>query len=108
MSSTSEITPEELKAEIERGEELLLVDVREPHELEISVLPNVVAIPLGQIAERFEEIPKDANIVMICRSGGRSGKSTDFLLGQGYTRVRNMVTGMNGYATSVDTSMQTY
>ena len=108
MSSAPEITPQELKAELERGEDILLVDVREPHELEISVLPNVVPIPLGQIAERFEELPKDANIVMICRTGGRSGKSTDFLLSQGYTKVRNMVTGMNGYATSVDTSMQTY
>lgn len=108
MSSAPEITPQELKAEVERGENLLLIDVREPHELEISVLPNVVSIPLGEVEARLDEIPRDANIVMICRSGGRSGKSTDFLLSQGYKKVRNMVTGMNGYATSVDTSMQTY
>ena len=108
MSSTPEVTPLELKAEIEGGADLMLVDVREPHELEISKLDNVVLIPLGEIPSRFEEIPKDANIVMICRSGGRSGKATEFLLGQGYTHVRNMVTGMNGYATTADTSMTIY
>jgi adenylyltransferase/sulfurtransferase len=108
MSSTPEVTPLELKAEIESGANLFLVDVREPHELEISVLLNVVLIPLGDLPERIGEIPKDANIVMICRSGARSGKATDFLLTQGYTHVRNMATGMNGYATTADQSLKTY
>jgi rhodanese-related sulfurtransferase len=108
MSQPAEVTPIELKAEIEGGANLVLVDVREPHELEISVLPGVVPIPLGEIEARFAEISEDANIVCICRSGGRSGKATDFLLSQGYTQVRNMVTGMNGYATTADQSLKTY
>jgi adenylyltransferase/sulfurtransferase len=108
MPSTPEVTPLELKAEIESGADLLLVDVREPDELEISKLDNVVLIPMGELADRLGEIPKDANIVMICRTGNRSGKTTDFLLGQGYSHVRNMVTGMNGYATTADPSLPTY
>ena len=108
MSTTPEVTPVELKAEIEGGANLVLVDVREPHELEISVLPGVVAIPLGEIEARFAEIPQDQDVVVICRSGGRSGKATDFLISQGYTRVRNMATGMNGYATTADQSFTTY
>jgi rhodanese-related sulfurtransferase len=108
MSTTPEITPVELKAEIEGGAKLVLIDVREPHELEISVLLGVIPIPLGEIEARFAEIPKDQNVVMICRSGGRSGKATEFLLSQGYTRVRNMATGMNGYATTADTNLSTY
>jgi rhodanese-related sulfurtransferase len=101
MSTTPEVTPVELKAEIEGGAKLVLLDVREPHELEISVLPGVVEA-------RFAEIPEDQDVVVICRSGGRSGKATDFLISQGYTRVRNMATGMNGYATTADTSLPTY
>lgn len=108
MSSTPEVTPVELKAEIEGGAKIVLIDVREPHELEISVLPGVIPIPLGEVEARFAEIPKDQDVVVICRSGGRSGKATDFLISQGYTQVRNMATGMNGYATTADQNYKTY
>ena len=108
MSEVPIVTPSELRSELDNGADLFLVDVREADELEISALPDIVHIPLGEIGDRFEEIPKDKDVVVICRSGGRSGKTTEFLLGQGYTRVRNMATGMNGYATTVDTSMSTY
>ncbi len=108
MSNVPEVTPAELKSELDGGAEILLLDVREDHELEVSALPNIVHIPLGEIENRFEEIPKDRDIVVICRSGARSGRTTEFLLGQGYPKVRNMVTGMNGWATTVDSSMNTY
>jgi adenylyltransferase/sulfurtransferase len=108
MSAIPEVSPLELQAEIASGAKLVLIDVREPHELEISVLPGVIPIPLGEIETRFSEIPKDQEVVMICRSGGRSGKATEFLLSQGYSHVRNMATGMNGYATSADPSYKTY
>ena len=108
MNEVPVISPAELRSELDAGADLLLVDVRESDELEISVLPNVIHIPMDDLPARFEEIPKDSNIVMICRTGNRSGKTTDFLLHQGYTKVRNMATGMNGYATTVDHSMKTY
>jgi rhodanese-related sulfurtransferase len=108
MSHVPEVTPQELSEEIKGGKPVFLLDVREANELEVSVLPGVHHIPLDQVQTRFSEVPNDQDVVVICRSGGRSGRATEFLMSQGYTRVRNMVTGMNGYATSVDNSLQTY
>ncbi len=108
MSEVPALTPLELKTELEGGSKIVLVDVREADELEISALPGIVHIPLGEIETRYEEIPRDQDVVIVCRSGSRSGKITEFLLGQGYTRVRNLATGMNGYATTVDPRMETY
>lgn len=108
MSDIPGLTPIELQAEIAGGADLYLLDVREPDELVISALPHIVHIPLGEIEDRFEEIPKDRDVVVVCRTGGRSGRTTQFLLGQGYTRVRNLETGMNGWASTVDPSMNTY
>lgn len=108
MSEVPILTPLELKSELDGGAKLVLIDVREDHELAISSLPGIVHIPLGEIESRFNEIPKDQDVVIICRTGGRSGKTTDFLMNHGYTRVRNLATGMNGYATTVDQSMETY
>jgi sulfur-carrier protein adenylyltransferase/sulfurtransferase len=108
MSGIPEVTPSELSEELKAGKSLYLLDVREANELEIIALEGIHHIPLGEVPDRFAEVPKDQDIVVICRSGGRSGKATEFLLGQGYTSVRNMVTGMNGWATTVDTTMSTY
>jgi rhodanese-related sulfurtransferase len=101
----NEVTPTELKAELDSGADLLLLDVREDDELAVSVLPGVLHIPLGQLTTRFSEIPKESNVVCICRSGGRSGKATDFLISEGYESVRNMIGGMKGYAAAIDPSM---
>ena len=108
MSEIPVVTPAELKVELDSGAKLVLVDVRESDELEISVLPGIVHIPMDDLEFRFEEIPRDGDIVMICRTGNRSGRTTDFLLNHGYMRVRNLATGMNGYATTVDQSLKTY
>lgn len=108
MSTIPEVSPVELNAEMSAGAKPFLLDVREADELEVIVLPDVYHIPLGQIESRFSEVPKDQNVVVICRSGGRSGRATEFLMSQGYDRVRNMATGMNGWATTVDTSMSPY
>lgn len=103
-----DVTPVELKAELDAGKELFLLDVREPHELEISKIDGIVAIPMSEVPARLSEIPQEADIVVICRSGGRSGSISGFLSENGYQKVRNMVTGMNGYVTSVDPSQPTY
>ena len=108
MSELPTLSPSELRSELDNGAKLVLIDVREVDELEISSLPGIINIPLGEIETRFAEIPKDQDVVIICRTGGRSGKTTEFLINQGYTRVRNLATGMNGYATTVDQNMKTY
>ena len=103
-----EVSPSVLKSELDGGADIYLLDVRESHELDISALPGIVHIPLGEVETRFEEVPKDANIVVICRSGKRSAMTTEFLLGHGYTNVRNLESGMNGWASTIDSSMKIY
>ena len=74
----------------------LLVDVRERDEVAEAAydVPDIINIPLSEFEERFAEVPKDRNVVMVCRSGGRSLKTTYFLMNHGYTRVVNMSKGI--------------
>ena len=74
----------------------LFVDVREEDELkQISYdVPNIVNIPLSQFSSRFEELPKDKEIIMVCRGGRRSLIATDFLLSHGFKSVVNMKGGI--------------
>ncbi len=102
------ITPTELANELQSGMDLVLLDVREPHELQISVLPGVVAIPLANLPGNVAQLSKDANIVVICRTGNRSNHAAEYLTQLGFTQVRNLVGGMNRWATEVDPSMSTY
>jgi adenylyltransferase/sulfurtransferase len=99
------ISPSELNVSITGGETLLLLDVREPEELAVSQLADVVPIPLGELGERFSVLDRTADIVVICRSGIRSANATVFLLGQGFERVRNLSGGMKGWAREVDPSL---
>jgi len=102
------ITPQELKRRLDAGEPLVLLDVREPYELEISRLPNIKHIPMAQVAERVHELNSADEIVVICRSGGRSAQVTRLLMQMGFRRVKNLVGGMNAYAQEVDPSLPVY
>ena len=102
------LTPQELKQRLDAGEPLVLLDVREPYELEISRLPNIKHIPMAQVAERVHELNPADEIVVICRSGGRSGQITRLLLQMGFRRVKNLTGGMNAYAQEVDPSLPVY
>ena len=74
-----EITPTELKAKIDRGDDFTLVDVREPYEYEIGKIPGSKLIPLGTIASRSGELDPDKEIVLQCRSGARSAQALEIL-----------------------------
>lgn len=78
----------------------LLVDVRENDEVAALAydVPNLLHIPLTQFEERFEEIPKDKKVVMLCKSGGRSLRAAGFLVNHGYENVVNMQHGMVRWA----------
>jgi len=88
-----EITPIELKELLESGEQLNLVDVREADEVAEGIIPGAVHIPLGDVEARMDELDKSKQYIMICRSGGRSGRAANFLEGAGYNVV-NMTGGM--------------
>ncbi len=103
-----EVTPMELKAELDAGQKPFLLDVREGFELEISKLNVDAHIPMESVPARLEELNRDDDIVVICRSGARSARVAAYLLQNGFSRVRNLASGMNGWAATVDPSLPQY
>ena len=103
-----EISPVELSARLQRGDRLQLVDVREPHELEISSFPNASLIPLGELATHMTELDRNQEIILICRSGSRSARGVEMLSGAGFSRVRHLAGGMNAWAREVDPNLPEY
>ena len=87
------ILPEEVRAKLEAGEKLHLIDVREVAEVEAGHIPGITHIPLGLLEFRMNELDKKTPYIMVCRSGGRSGQATAFLESQGFD-VTNMTGGM--------------
>lgn len=71
-----------------------LVDVREPEETAAASVPGSIFIPLGQLPDRFGELDPARPVAVLCRSGGRSGKASEFLVAQGFGDVTNLVGGM--------------
>ena len=88
-----EITPVEVKDLLESGKQLNLVDVREADEVADGMIPGAIHIPLGDVEARVSELDKSKPYILICRSGGRSGRATAFLEGAGYNAA-NMTGGM--------------
>jgi sulfur-carrier protein adenylyltransferase/sulfurtransferase len=102
------ITAEELKAKRDRGEPVTLVDVREPHEWAISDLAGSVKIPLATLPQRLGELPRDEEIVVYCRTGGRSGNAVQFLRQKGFDKALNLAGGINHWAEVVDPALPRY
>lgn len=108
MLNVPSLDPEALKAELDGPNPPVLLDVREPEELEISFLPGALEIPLYDLPNRIGELDHSAEIVVICRVGGRSAQATAFLLQHGFQHVRNLTGGMNAWARQVDPTMAEY
>jgi molybdopterin/thiamine biosynthesis adenylyltransferase/rhodanese-related sulfurtransferase/molybdopterin converting factor small subunit len=107
-TSMDALTSRELKSELDRGDEIVIVDVREPQEYQINRLPGSILIPLGDLPKRYVELDPNANIVTQCKSGMRSAKAQDFLRSKGFTRVRNLTGGVLGWVDQVDPSQPKY
>ncbi|WP_236691508.1 rhodanese-like domain-containing protein [Ornatilinea apprima] len=80
-----------------REQGVLMLDVREPEEWREAHIPGATLIPLGQLAGRVDELPKDQSIVVVCRSGNRSAVGRDILLEAGFEQVTSMAGGMNDW-----------
>ncbi|HYR46722.1 MAG TPA: rhodanese-like domain-containing protein [Thermoanaerobaculia bacterium] len=102
------ITVEQLKSRRDRGDAFTLVDVREPHEWAISDLPGSLKIPLGTLPQRLGELHPEAEIVVYCRTGGRSANAVEFLRQKGYPKALNLAGGINHWAEVVDPAMSRY
>ncbi|HMT22243.1 MAG TPA: rhodanese-like domain-containing protein [Promineifilum sp.] len=104
------ITPVELKRRLDAGDDLFILDVREPHEWEISNLADLgaVLIPKGQVLEHLGELDTAREIVVQCKTGGRSADIVWLLQRHGFRKLLNLEGGINRWAVEVDTSLPVY
>ena len=103
-----EIEVTEVKAMLDRGDNFVLLDVREPHEYQIASIPGAKLVPLGEVARRLDEFDKNADIVIHCKSGMRSAKACGILKQAGFEHVRNMKGGILAWSDQVDPSVPKY
>ena len=102
-----EITARELKQRLDQGDELFILDVREPHEYQICNLKGHL-IPLGELPRRVHELDSSHEIVAHCRSGKRSAQAVDFLRKAGFRKVLNLRGGILSWSTEVDPTVPRY
>src|SRR4030095_15713079 len=105
--AVAEITPTEFVARRERGESLTVLDVREAWELGVASVPDVVHIPMGEVADRLGEIDRDREVVVLCRSGRRSLQVANFLQQNGFRAV-NLAGGILAWSRELDATIPTY
>lgn len=103
-----DITASELASRIKQGNHLRLIDVREPHELEISRLEGAHLIPLGQLAARLSELDSAEEIVLFCKSGTRSTRALELMLSAGFRKIKNLKGGINAWAREIDPNLPVY
>jgi adenylyltransferase/sulfurtransferase len=104
-----EITATELKQRLDNGDDIQIIDVREPHEYEIGQIPNSKLIPLGQVLNRMNEIDPERETVVHCKMGGRSAKAIDALQRSGFQgKLSNLAGGITAWSNEVDPSVPKY
>jgi len=104
----AEISAQELHDEWQRNPDLLVIDVREPHEHEIAHIDGAVLIPLGELPDRLGELDGHREIVTHCHHGARSLKALDILKAAGFSKVRSLRGGIDAWAVNVDPSLPRY
>jgi len=107
-AAADEATVEELREKRDRGDRFVLLDVREAHEWPISDLRDSTKIPLGALPASLGRLSKDDEIIVYCRTGGRSARAVQLLRGAGYARARNLAGGINRWAEVIDPSLPKY
>jgi sulfur-carrier protein adenylyltransferase/sulfurtransferase len=107
QTTVPEIAPRELKSRLDRGDDLFILDVREPHEYQICNLGGQL-IPLGELSRRVNELDSSREIVAHCRSGKRSAEAVEFLRSAGFRKVLNLKGGILAWSDEVDPSVPKY
>jgi molybdopterin/thiamine biosynthesis adenylyltransferase/rhodanese-related sulfurtransferase len=102
-----QISPKELKQKLDSGENIFVLDVREPHEYQIANL-GAKLIPLGDLPARAGELDPSREIVVHCKSGGRSQKASEFLAQNGFKNVHNLAGGITAWSNDVDPTIAKY
>ena len=104
----TDISPKQVKERIDRGDNFILIDVREPHEYQICSIPTAKLIPLGELPKHLSELDPNADYVMHCKGGGRSAKACELLRASGFKTVRNMTGGIGSWSDQVDPTLPKY
>ena len=102
-----QITVKELKRSIDAGEDVFILDVREPWEYQIAQMGGKL-IPQNEVPNRLAEIDRDREVIVHCRSGVRSQKIAEFLKQQGYPRVANLAGGILAWSDEIDPTVKKY
>lgn len=104
----TEFTPLELIQEMEKRKDLLMLDVREPMEIQICHLDNALHVPMGQIPSKLEDLPKNKDLVVFCHMGMRSKQVMKYLRSNGFSRVFNLKGGIDRWSVEVDPKVKRY
>ena len=107
-ATAASISPIELSERLRTIGDIVLIDVREPFEYDIAHIPNSKLIPMGQVAEKQGEIPRDTTGVVMCKTGMRSARVIEFLRRQGFTNLLNLEGGIDAWREQVDQSLPKY
>ena len=102
-----QLSVKELKQRIDGGEDVFILDVREPYEYQIAQIGGKL-IPQNDVPQRLSEIPRDREIIVQCRSGARSQKIAEFLKQSGYSQVANLAGGILAWSDEIDPKVQKY
>jgi rhodanese-related sulfurtransferase len=106
--SIQSATPSEIKLRLDRGDDLLLIDVREPHEIAVAAITGAVVCPLSQAANWIDRVPAGRELVLICHHGIRSMHAAMALAERGHTDLINMTGGIDLWSQQVDPSVPRY
>ena len=103
------ISPSELKARLERGDKIRVIDVRETDEWAVAKIPTAELIPLSQFQNlAMQELSPEEEIILYCHHGVRSARAQGYLKAQGYDKVLNLTGGIDAWALQVEPAMKRY
>jgi rhodanese-related sulfurtransferase len=103
-----QIDVHELASWLKEGRRLVLLDVRQPREIEICQLPGALHIALHELPRRVEQLDPNETIVVYCHHGGRSMQATRWLRAEGFERVANLAGGIDAWSRQIDPAVPTY
>jgi len=104
-----EIAPEELQSLLESNSDVVVLDVREPWEIETAAMGHTQHIPMNEIPARFsQELDREKHMVVVCHHGVRSYNVTDWLRRQGYDKVQSLAGGIDRWARQIDPRVPLY
>jgi adenylyltransferase/sulfurtransferase len=108
VNGVEQVTPGDLKARLERGDDMQLIDVREPFEWNIAHLEGARLLPMAEVPDRLNTIDRDRQVVLYCKTGRRSQRAAEFLLDSGFARVAHLAGGIYRWADEVDPTVPKY